>query len=128
MRTQNQKGFTLIEVILYFALSSAFIVIAFIGIQGRTANVQFTDSMRSLQSYLISEQNKVLNGVNSNTTVPAGCELSTDPNPLPGKNDVCILLGRIVTFGSDPTDLSKIIADTMYGERKEEGYFQQSGI
>lgn len=93
MHFQNQKGFTIIEVILFFALSSAFILIAFLGIRSRTANVQFTDSMRSLHSYLESEQDKVMNGVNSNLQSACNIGLPTGGNPD------CVLLGRVATFG-----------------------------
>lgn len=109
----NQKGFTIIEVVLFLALSALFISIAFMGLRGRTAAVQFTDSMRSLHSYLISEQNKVLNGVNSSAQAPSTCAAGTDT----GKSNNCILVGRVVSFGQTPTDLSAVEISVLYGDK-----------
>lgn len=109
MRLGNQKGFTIIEVVLFLALSALFMVIAFAGVRGRTASVQFTDSIRSLQSYLVSEQNKVLNGVNSTSNSPCNSIYTT------GTNKSCLLLGRVVSFGQNASDLTEVSATSLYG-------------
>ena len=115
MRPANQKGFTIIEVILFLALSGLFLTIAFAGIRGRTESVQFTDSMRSLQSFLVSEQNKVLNGVNSSPTAPASCSSGSPVDT--GTSNNCILVGRVISFGQDVTDLSKVTVSVLYGDK-----------
>lgn len=109
----NQKGFTIIEVILFLALSALFLTIAFMGVRGRTANVQFTDSMRSLQSFLVSEQNKLTNGVNPSTSPPTGCGNVGD---LTGESNACILVGRVVRFGKD-ADPSVVNVRVLYGDK-----------
>ncbi len=114
MRFSNQKGFTIIEVILFLALSSLFLAVAFVGIRGRTANVQFTDSMRSLQSFLVSEQNKVLNGVNSSATAPSGCG---NAGSATGESNECILIGRVVSFGKNASNLSDVSINVLYGSK-----------
>ncbi len=110
----NQKGFTIIEVVLFLALSGLFLTIAFAGIRGRTENIQFTDSMRSLQSFLVSEQNKLTNGVNSSPLSPQGCGSF---GGLTGKSNGCILLGRVVSFGKNNSDLSEVKIDVLYGAK-----------
>ncbi len=126
MNLQNQKGFTIIEVILFLALSSSFMMIAFMGIRGKTANIQFTDSMRSLHGYLVSEQTKVFNGVNSSVTTPIACD-----GAKPGESTNCVLVGRVVTFGEDPppnSDLSVVGVDVMYGEKHSEEYYEANSL
>ncbi len=115
MSTQNQKGFTIIEVVLFLALSGAFLMIAFMGIQNRTANIQFTDSMRSLHNFLLSEQNKVRNGVNGSTTGPGDCDLHGSGLPT-GTSGGCVLLGRVINFNA-AADLSQISIDTLYATK-----------
>lgn len=113
MSVQNQKGFTIIEVVLFLALSGLFLMIAFMGIQNRTANIQFTDSMRSLHSFLLSEQNKVQNGVNSSLTAPLDCGSGGDDT---GKSNNCVLLGRVINFNAIGGP-SMIAVDTLYSTK-----------
>ncbi len=118
---QNHKevsgGFTIIEVILFLALSGLFLLIAFAGIGNRTANIQFSDSMRSLHNFLTSEQSKVRNGVNSSLEVPASCG---SPGTAVGTGGECVLLGRVVNF-NEPVDASStesdLIINTLYAEK-----------
>lgn len=113
MTSANQKGFTIIEVILFLALSSLFLAIAFTGIRGKTANVQFTDAMRSLQAFLVSEENKILNGVNSTPNSPSDCPSASG---ITGESNNCILIGRVVAFGKNNAD-SEVGVRVLYGKK-----------
>lgn len=106
----NQKGFTIIEVILFLGISAAFLLLAVTGIRGRTAAVQFTDSMRSLNSALVAEQNKLTNGVNSAQNAPTACGL----NVPTGTSKDCVLIGRVVSFNDDSSDFE---STALYGDR-----------
>ncbi len=112
MRPSNQHGFTIIEVVLFLALSALFVLVAFMGVRGRTSAVQFTDSMRSLQSHIVSEQNKVLNGVNSSSTAPTDCAAASPT----GESNSCILIGRVLSFGQE-SDLSISSTEVLYGTK-----------
>ncbi len=106
MNSQKQKGFTLVEIILFFALSGTFLMIAFVGIRGRTEALQFTDAMRSMQNYIVSEQNKVTNGVNSSSL--SACDGITPT----GEKEDCLLVGRIITFTDSSAEAK---SNVMYG-------------
>jgi hypothetical protein len=97
---KNQKVFTIIEVLLFLAISGLFFLIAFIGLGGRRANIQLTDSMRSLQAYLEKEMAAIRNGVN----VSAKPQLGSDEN--------FVFLGKMYRANGDTLE-SYII----YGDR-----------
>lgn len=99
MELKNQKGFTIIEVVLFLALSAMFLLIAFTGISGRTRDVQYTDSMRSLESFFISQRDSITKGVNTTGD---------------GTSEDTIILGKIFQFtaGSDEVEVY-----TVYGRR-----------
>jgi type II secretory pathway pseudopilin PulG len=114
MKAAKDKGFTLIEVILFLAVSGLFFGIAFAGIRQRSNNVQFTDAMRSLQSYIQRVQNEVYNGVNTRDD-SIGCSYgipSEDSitvglaNPSdPGQSEDCLLVGKVLHFTNDSSDV-----------------------
>lgn len=85
----------MIEVILFTALSGLFLIIAFVGLGGRTQNVQFTDSIRSMEAFMQQQISNVRNGVN----------LTGD-----GDEGAQIVLGTILHFnvGSENVDVYKI--------------------
>ena len=115
MKQLSQEGFTLIEIILFLALSGLFLMIAFAGIGGRNQAVQFTDSMRSLHSSLQSENTQLINGVNSDSTPPLGCG-DTD-------TDACVLLGKVIKFndGTGTIDTRVLYGDYLDLEDYELG-------
>ncbi|MDX1765794.1 MAG: prepilin-type N-terminal cleavage/methylation domain-containing protein [Candidatus Saccharimonadales bacterium] len=85
---KNQKGFTIIEVILFLAITGLVLVIGFAGIGGRSAAVQHTDSIRSLDAFLQSQLNEVFNGVNRFGS---------------GESETDVLLGKFILFPDDET-------------------------
>lgn len=109
---KKQNGFTIIEVLLFLALSALFLIIAFVGVGSRSQQVQFTDSMRSLQSFLQKQQNDILNGVNAGVegsycTDDASGKilLLSDVSAVGGQSD-CALLGRLVLFSPNSSVVS----------------------
>ncbi len=97
----GQRGYTLIEVILFLAISSALIVVALSGFSTRNRTVQFSQSMRDLEAMVKSVANDVTDGVFGNTS--ATCSDSSSPGMTitagasGSKN--CIFLGKFITFG-----------------------------
>lgn len=85
---KSQKGFTLVEIILFLALTGLIFLIGFVGIGGRNRQVQFTDSIRSIDSFVQSNLNDVFNGVNN-------AALVSDNNPDE------VLLGKYFAFCSE---------------------------
>lgn len=78
----NRRGYTLLEVTLFMAISAGLAVVAFVGLGPRLRNIRFTDSVRSLESNIAKNFSERVNGVN-NRTSPASCTLN-------GSNDIVL--------------------------------------
>jgi len=137
MADRQASGFTIIELILFLALSGLFMLIAFAGIGGRSGRVQFTDSMRSLGNYLQRQYSDTLNGVNARDgamgcaytssgfiAAPAGSDPGQSGCTIMGKAvvfsdtaasaDVYVIVGRFLTqtvSSSDPDYLDPTLSD-----------------
>lgn len=99
MATKNQNGFTLIELILFLALSALFLIIALTGIRGRSGEVQLTDSVRSLESYLELQRDYILRGVN-----PLGGDSGGGQHPS-NTTGGTIVLGRYFEYDIDNEEI-----------------------
>lgn len=96
---QKQGGFTVIEVTIFLAVSALLLTIAFIGTGAGLSNIRFTDSGRSVQSYIQKQYDEILNGVNTrsgqeacaNSTVTSG---PSSPQSAGASN--CLLLGKLI--------------------------------
>jgi len=112
----GNKAFTIIETILFLAVSSSLILIAMNSIGSKQNRVQFTDSMRSLESFINNQRSATVNGVNDS---PGDC-ISTGGAGV----DECIILGRVIifqdgTYGGDPSDIDyfAVIGDRLTSEQ-----------
>lgn len=98
----NGQGFTIIEVIIFIAISGALLTFAFIGMGSLARQARFSDSITSLHSTIQRQYEEVANGVN--TRAPSvGCSGTL---MQPGTDD-CLLLGKVITFEKD-TSVVKI--------------------
>lgn len=106
----HSQGFTIIEVMLFLAVSGLMLIVAFTGVRGRNASAQFTDSMRSLQSFIQKTQTDLYNGVNlrsdgQNCTIDASGNFSISGSTNRGKSN-CIMLGRLLEFTPNSSSVS----------------------
>jgi type II secretory pathway pseudopilin PulG len=125
MRSLKQpNGFTIIETVLFLAISSLMIIGAMSAVSGRTQQVQFTDSIRSLESFIEGRISQVENG--SITADLLGCRFA-DPtytiNSTPSSsNGTCTFLGYLFRLGNrtngatNPTN-SEVQVFQVYGRR-----------
>jgi len=99
----EQKGFTLVEVMLYLAVVGLVIMIGFNAVAGRTAQVQFTDSMRDLHGYVTAQYSEFVSGVKPYEGM--GCKYGNgdQPNIDPEviSDGSCILFGKVFIFETD---------------------------
>ena len=60
----NKRGFTLLEVALFFSITGLLALVAFAGLGPRLRNVRFTDATRTLEASVQQELSNYQFGVN----------------------------------------------------------------
>ena len=110
LRARFRAGYTIVEVLVFLAISSALLVSALLIFNGQDKKTQFTQSVRELDNYIADVINDVDTGYyphNSDITCkltgnPADPPLITDEkdNDGPGNNRECISIGKIIRFGT----------------------------
>lgn len=101
---RNKKGFTIIEVVLFLALSGLLFLVGFIGVGLRTRSVQSTDSMRSLESYIQQELNEVISGVNVQGSSA-------------GEDSSRIIIGKLFSMNGSNIDVYTIVGNRLSGDQ-----------
>lgn len=89
-------GFTIIEVILFLAISGMLLLMAMIGSGEMARHARFSDTVNSFHSNVQRYYEEVTNGVNTRATTGA-CGAGS----VEGGTDSCLLLGRVISFGED---------------------------
>ena len=103
---QNKKplGYTIVEVMVFLAVSGFMFVVAATFINGKQANAQFRQGMNETNQAVQTVMNDVINGfypVNSNFKCDA--DATHPPNPHGGSNTQgenlgCTFLGKVIQF------------------------------
>ncbi len=115
--TAKQQGYTIIEVLIFLAVSSVLFVSTMIYLSGRQQQVQFTNATRDFETKLIDVANDVANGYYQ-TTAGVGCDpagnISTS-GTVQGSNKECIFLGRFIKLAGP--DAEHFTIYSMIGKR-----------
>ncbi len=123
----GQRGYTIIEVVLFLAISSSLLGIAFVGFRDRQETTQFSQAMQDVQSSIQDTLNDTQNGFFLRAT-DTTCDLSGPGNTprvysdatTTGKNlgsdQSCIFLGKVLVFGT-PANPSEYRVYTVVGDR-----------
>ena len=100
----SQRGFTILEVTLFLAISGMLLLVAVTGVNGSIRTNRMADTTKSLESYIETQISEVRSGV-MKQQVDASNKLScpTQSKPIatpqfPGSSDVCIVMGRLLVF------------------------------
>ena len=122
----KSRGFTIVEVLIFLAVSSALMVSAFTLISGSQNKASFTQSINDVQQQIDSVINNVANGYYSAGETQSKCtivndELKFDTNGTKvtrGSSAQCIFLGRFIAFtdGSDEYTVYNVA-----GRRQKDG-------
>lgn len=109
MGTAKQRGFTIIEVTLFLAISGLLAVLLMTGWVTRVNTERYRDSVVTLQSFLQQQYNLVYNVENERSS-ELKCDSSaevTEGSEPKGQSD-CVLLGRFISVetGADGTVLT----------------------
>lgn len=106
MNGGKNKGYTIIEVMIFLAISGFMFVMAAIFINGKQAHAEFTQGMNAINSQIRTVMNDVVNGFypsNSNfncsaTSLTMPPQFSTLTNNQQGTNKGCTFLGKVIQF------------------------------
>lgn len=125
------NGYTIIEVLIFLAISGMLLIIAFTFLSGSEAHTRFSQSMHDMQSKIQDWTNDVTTGfagnISGTTNGSIHCKLAgqkpqiTD-NGNPSGNPDCIFLGKAIQFtdsNSPPISgqESKVYAYSIFGRR-----------
>lgn len=99
-------GYTIVEVLIFLAVSGVLFVSTMLMLAGRQQRAQFTNAVRDFETKLTDVANDVANGyyqsgTNNNISCTQGPTVIYDSavNVEQGKHDECIFLGRLVKLG-----------------------------
>lgn len=111
---RRAAGFTIVELMLFLAITGLLFLIGFWGTSFQVRNVRFTDGIRDLDSYLQGQYNLVSTGANPRalnaTCINNGTSLSfattNTPPATAGTQDQCVLLGKVIKFNPGSGDVN----------------------
>lgn len=107
--TGQDKGFTIVEVLIFLAVSALILVSALTLVGGAQRRTEFNQAMRDLQQQIDDLVGNVGTGYTAsreNFTCSApggGPPILTGAASALGQNGDCIFIGKIVQFGTDNT-------------------------
>jgi type II secretory pathway pseudopilin PulG len=119
-------GYTLVEVLIFVAVSGFMFLIAAIFISGKQSNAEFRQGMNDINTQIQTVINDVANGnypSNSNFTCtpgPSGPTISTGSTQQ-GQNQGCIFLGKVIQFGVSGTNNAGYNIYTVAGNQYSDG-------
>lgn len=121
MRVGSSRGFTMVETVIFLAVSSALFVSAMLLMSGQQAKTEFRQAIGEVQSRVDDVANDVSTGyyaTNDDVTcrIDAGAPKVENGAAEKGTNNDCIFLGRAVQFGTD-TDNTVINIYNIVGRR-----------
>lgn len=97
MSTHSERGFTIIEVVLFLAITGALLAGLLIGVNAGITQQRYLDSVRSYKTFLQDQYAEVLNTRNSRDNQwrcdTGGAAQDGASNSTPGTSE-CVILGR----------------------------------
>ncbi|PID31554.1 hypothetical protein CR983_00520 [Candidatus Saccharibacteria bacterium] len=120
-RTTDSSGFTIIEVVLFLAVSGLMITGMFVGISGGIGRERYSDAVAAFQDF-IQGQYSLVDNVRNNREAGVPCRSGTlgpSATPQPRGTSDCTIVGRLVRT----TDGRTFVSEPVYAfaEPNEEG-------
>lgn len=108
----NIRGYTLLEVSLFLAISSGLTAVALVGLGPRLTNVRFTSAMRGLQESVTKQISASELGQNSASKKYSCSSTGTNLNVVDGDSNssTCVYVGKLAVFDSSGVNFRPIIA------------------
>ncbi len=109
----KSSGFTIVETLIFLAVSAVMFVSAMLLIGGSQRKTQFNTTTRDFESNIIDIANDIATGYyQSNGSIGCGVAAGepTDSSPVPiGTNDKCILVGRVISSNGENYTVQSIM-------------------
>jgi type II secretory pathway pseudopilin PulG len=108
MGKHSQTGFTIIEVMLFLAVTGLLAVGILVGSGVAIGQQRYRDSVNSLKSFIqqqYSEVTNVINSRNNDWNCNANGEVTQGAGQPRGTSE-CVLLGRLITIGDTGTQIT----------------------
>lgn len=126
-----QGGYTIFELMIVLFVSMVILASATITLQGTTGRTVFPQSMRDINSKLISWMGQVNNGFPGNANSNNSCQLDSNLRPQissgasPTQQPDCIYIGKVIQFtssaGCSGCQTGNIYAYSVFGRRTASG-------
>lgn len=112
MMDRKNIGFTIIELMLVFAISGSLVVAILVGSSAAINQQRYRDSVSSLKSFIQSQYDQVSNTLNDRSG-SEGCTatgaITTAPTQAqPRGTSDCLIIGRLVTIAANGINLSAV--------------------
>jgi hypothetical protein len=107
-----EKGFTIIEVLIFLAISGTMFLVAFLGMRGQQDSVGFRQSLNSIELKIREIFNNVDNGYFGNTgQYTCSTNASNEPSLTPavgggGNSGACVFIGKTIDFNVNSSQMS----------------------
>jgi type II secretory pathway pseudopilin PulG len=121
MKRRNSAGYTILEVMIVLAVTTALFVGVAVLFGGRQGQTQTEQSVRDLESKIQNITNDVATGYFPNgikctaTSTPADPVVPSAAPATAGSNSGCIFLGKIASFANDKINLLSIVGRQFTG-------------
>jgi Tfp pilus assembly protein FimT len=103
----KQDGFTIIEVILFLAISAMLFLVAFSYTSSTIRQTRLTDGGDQLTSFIQNQYVSVKNTQsNRSETSSVKCDVSDVAPTTPGASNTCMVLGKVLYFNDNGTTVS----------------------
>ena len=125
-RGRKQRGFTIVEVLVVLAVTSAMFIMAAYAINGKQNQAEFQQSVNDIRSSLQQEIDQVAAGDYSDTgnftcNGTLGNEIILPGVNKQGSNTGCIFLGKVLQFGVHGTNPQQYISYSIAGLQNNNG-------
>lgn len=121
----NPQGYTIVEVMIFLAVSGGLFVLTSFLVSGQQARTEFTQGVRETESQIQDIINDVSSGYYTNTnnfnctaSVPGRPSITAAAANQQGANSGCIFIGRAIQFAVHNTDEGDINIYTVVGRRQ----------
>jgi len=112
MGIKTQHGFTIIEVMLFLAVTGMLAVAILVGSGVSIGQQRYRDSVNTLKGLIQQQYSETTNVANSraNDSACANAVVTTPPDSVPSPQargtSECVILGRLLTIGENGIDLT----------------------